>query len=122
MNNTEVVNTTSKYIVKTTGIGSETNEILVDAEELTEGTDGSKVSLIECYYLIEGTGTLTIDAASETETQAAGKTVAKPLSLTGKGKYGLRPGQLKYGEDKQFKITTDANVKSYLLVTEFRRN
>ena len=122
MNNTEVVNTTSKYIVKTTGIGSETNEILVDAEKLTEGTDGSKVSLIECYYLIEGTGTLTIDAASETETQAAGKTVAKPLSLTGKGKYGLRPGQLKYGEDKQFKITTDANVKSYLLVTEFRRN
>ena len=122
MNNTEVVNTTSKYIVKTTGIGSETNEILVDAEELTEGTDGSKVSLIECYYLIEGTGTLTIDAASETETQAAGKTVAKPLSLTGKGKYGLRPNQLKYGNDKQFKLTTDSNVKSYLLVTEFRRN
>jgi hypothetical protein len=122
MNNTEVVNTTSKYIVKTTGIGSETNEILVDAEELTEGTDGSKVSLIECYYLIEGAGTLTIDAASETETQAAGRTVAKPLSLTGKGKYGLRPNQLKYGNDKQFKLTTDSNVKSYLLVTEFRRN
>ena len=122
MNNTEVVNTTSKYIVKTTGIGNETNEILVDAEELTEGTDGSKVSLIECYYLIEGTGTLTIDAASETETQAAGKTVAKPLSLTGKGKYGLRPEQLKFGNDKIFKLTTDSNVKSYLLVTEFRRN
>ena len=122
MNNTEVVNTTSKYIVKTTGIGSETNEILVDAEKLAEGTDGSKVSLIECYYLIEGTGTLTISAASETETQAAGKTVAKPLSLTGKGKYGLRPNQLKYGNDKIIKLTTDANVKSYLLVTEFRRN
>ena len=113
MNNTEVVNTTSKYIVKTTGIGSETNEILVDAEELTEGTDGSKVSLIECYYLIEGTGTLKISADAEHPNS---------LSLTGKGKYGLRPGQLKYGEDKQFKITTDANVKSYLLVTEFRRN
>jgi len=122
MNNTEVVNTTSKYIVKTTGIGSETNEILVDAEKLAEGTDGSKVSLIECYYLIEGTGTLTISAASETETQAAGKTVAKPLSLTGKGKYGLRPNQLKYGNDKIIKLTTDSNVKSYLLVTEFRRN
>jgi len=122
MNNTEVVNTTSKYIVKTTGIGSETNEILVDAEKLAEGTDGSKVSLIECYYLIEGTGTLTINAASETETQAAGKTVAKPLSLTGKGKYGLRPNQLKYGNDKIIKLTTDSNVKSYLLVTEFRRN
>jgi hypothetical protein len=113
MKNTEVVNTTSKYIVKTTGIGSETNEILVDAEELTEGTDGSKVSLIECYYLIAGTGTLKISADAEHPNS---------LSLTGKGKYGLRPNQLKSGNDKLFKLTTDANVKSYLLVTEFRRN
>ena len=113
MDNTEVVNTTSKYIVKTTGIGSETNEILVDAEKLAEGTDGSKVSLIECYYLIEGTGTLTISADAEHPNK---------LNLTGKGKYGLRPNQLKYGNDKIFKLTTDSNVNSYLLVTEFRRN
>ena len=110
MKNTSVVDTTSKYIVKSTGIGSETNEELVDAEELTGGTDGSKVSLIECYHLIEGTGTMTISAGSET------------LPLTGKGKYGLRPGQLKFGNDKQFKLTTDESVDSYLLVTEFRRN
>ena len=110
MNNTEVVNTTSKYIVKTTGIGSETNEIFVDANDLTDGTNQSLVSLIECYYLIEGTGTLTISAGDET------------LPLTGKGKYGLRPDQLQFGNDKVFKITTDENVKSYLLVTEFRRN
>ena len=122
--NVEVVNTASKYIVKSTGIKSESNQEMIKGgvESLTESNTDSTASLIECYYIIEGTGTLTIDAASETETQAAGKTVAKPLSLTGKGKYGLRPGQLKYGEDKQFKITTDANVKSYLLVTEFRRN
>ena len=110
MDNTEVVNNTSKYIVKTTGIGSETNQELVDAEKLAEGTDGSKVSLIECYYLLEGTGTLTISTGSE------------DLTLTGKGKYGLRPNQLKYGNDKIIKLTTDSNVKSYLLVTEFRRN
>ena len=110
MNNTEVVNTTSKYIVKTTGIGSETNEIFVDANDLTDGTNQSLVSLIECYYLIEGTGTLTISAGDET------------LPLTGKGKYGLRPNQLKFGNDKIFNLTTDVNVKSYLLVTEFRRN
>jgi len=113
MNNTEVVNSTSKYIVKSTGIGSETNEILVDANKLTGGDNESLVSLIECYYLIEGTGTLTISADAEHP---------NTLSLTGKGKYGLRPNQLKYGNDKLFKLTTDANVKSYLLVTEFRRN
>ena len=114
ISNEVIVDSTSKYIVKSTGIGSETNlgRPLVDAEELTEGTDGSKVSLIECYYLIEGTGTLTISTDSE----------STDLTLTGKGKYGLRPNQLKYGNDKIIKLTTDSNVKSYLLVTEFRRN
>ena len=110
ISNVTVVDTTSKYIVKSTGIGSETDQELVDAKELTGGTDGSKVSLIECYHLIEGTGTLTISTGSE------------DLTLTGKGKYGLRPGQLKFGNDKIFTLTTDSNVTSYLLVTEFRRN
>ena len=112
IDNTEVVNTASKYIVKSTGIGSEDDQIVVNAKELTGGTNESKVSLIECYYLIEGTGTLTISTTSE----------STDLSLTGKGKYGLRPGQLKFGNDKQIKLTTDSNVTSYLLVTEFRRN
>ena len=112
ISNVKVVNTTSKYIVKSTGTKSETDQELVDAEKLTKGTDGSKVSLIECFYQIEGAGTLTISTDSE----------STDLTLTGKGKYGLRPNQLKYGNDKIFKLTTDNQVKSYLLVTEFRRN
>ena len=111
--NTSVVDNTSKYIVQSKGIGSETDQIVVDAEtELASGNDKSLVSLIECYYLIEGTGTLTLSASSE----------EKDLTLTGKGKYGLRPDQLKFGNDKQILLTTDSNVESYLLVTEFRRN
>ena len=110
--NTKVVDTTSKYIVQSKGIRSEIDQIVVDAEKLTGGNNESLVSLIECYYLIEGTGTLKISADSETS----------DLSLTGKGKYGLRPDQLKFGNDKQILLTTDSNVKSYLLVTEFRRN
>jgi hypothetical protein len=111
--NTLVVDNTSKYIVQSKGIGSETDQIVVDAEtELASGNDKSLVSLIECYYLIEGTGTLTLSASSE----------ENDLTLTGKGKYGLRPDQLKFGNDKQILLTTDSNVTSYLLVTEFRRN
>ena len=110
--NTLVVDNTSKYIVQSKGIGSETDQVLVDAEKLASGTDKSLVSLIECYYLIEGTGTLTLSASSETNN----------LTLTGKGKYGLRPDQLKFGNDKQILLTTDSNVTSYLLVSEFRRN
>ena len=112
IDNEIVVNTTSKYIVKSTGIKDEKDQELVDANKLTGADNESLVSLIECYYLIEGTGTLTISTTSE----------STDLTLTGKGKYGLRPNQLKYGNDKIIKLTTDSNVKSYLLVTEFRRN
>ena len=113
--NVSVVDTTSKYNVQSTGIGSESNQVLVDASKLYKATNESLVSLIECYYLIEGTGTLTISGST-----APGQT--NDLSFTGKGKYGLRPDQLKFGNDKQLLLTTDSDVKSYLLVTEFRRN
>ena len=116
ISNVTVVDTTSKYIVKSTGIGSENDQKMIEGgvESLEGGNTDSKVSLIECYYLIENigstAGTLKISAGDET------------LTLTGKGKYGLRPGQLKFGNDKIFTLTTDSNVTSYLLVTEFRRN
>jgi hypothetical protein len=110
--NTLVVDNTSKYIVQSKGVGSETDQVMVDTENLISGNNKSLVSLIECYYSIEGTGTLTLSASSETNN----------LTLTGKGKYGLRPEQLKFGNDKQILLTTDSNVTSYLLVSEFRRN
>ena len=109
--NTAIINTDSKYIVQSKGIKDETDQILVDAEKLTSGNNQSKVSLIECHFQIKGTGTLKLSAESETN----------DLSFTGNGKYGLRPDQLKFGEDKQIKLTTDSNVESYLLITEFRR-
>ena len=105
------VDTTLKYIVQSKGILDETDQIIVDAEKLTGGTNESKVSLIECHYQIKGTGTLKMSAESEKD----------DLSFTGNGKYGLRPDQLKFGNDKIIKLTTDSNVKSYLLITEFRR-
>jgi len=110
--NTLVVDNTSKYIVQSKGVGSETDQVMVNTENLISGNNKSLVSLIECYYSIEGTGTLTLSASSETNN----------LTLTGKGKYGLRPDQLKFGNDKQILLTTDSNVESYLLVSEFRRN
>ena len=110
--NTLVVDNTSKYVVQSKGVRSETDQVMVNTENLISGNNKSLVSLIECYYSIEGTGTLTLSASSETNN----------LTLTGKGKYGLRPDQLKFGNDKQILLTTDSNVTSYLLVTEFRRN
>ena len=109
--NTKVVDTTSKYIVQSKGIKDETDQIVVDAEKLKDGNNQSKVCLIECHFQIKGTGTLKLSAESETD----------DLSLTGNGKYGFRPDQLQFGNDKEIKLTTDSNVTSYLLITEFRR-
>ena len=121
ISNEVIVDSTSKYIVKSTGIGSETNQELVDANKLTGADNESLVSLIECYFIVESvgstTGKLTIDVSTP-----ATEGGFKKMTLTNSGKYGLRPEQLKFGNDKIFKLTTDANVKSYLLVTEFRRN
>ena len=118
--NTTIVDTTSKYIVKSEGVGGETDQVVVDAEKLKGGNSGSKVSMIECHYQIINkfpgqNGKLLFSADSEETDGPSGG-----LLLT--GKYGLRPTQQKFGNDKQIKITTDALVKSYLLVTEFRRN
>ena len=109
--NTAIVDTTSKYIVQSKGIKDETDQIVADGEKLKNGTNESKLCLIECHFQIKGTGTLKLSAESEDD----------DLSFTGNGKYGLRPDELKFGNDKQFKLTTDSNVKSYLLITEFRR-
>ena len=110
--NTAIVDTTSKYIVQSKGVGNETDQIIVDVQKLKEATNESLVSLIECYFLIKGGGNMYISAGSE----------KIDLFLTENGKYGLRPDQLKFGNDKQIKLTTDSVVESYLLVTEFRRN
>ena len=110
--NTKVVDSTDKYIVQSKGIGNEEDQIMVDAEKLASGNNKSRVSLIECYFQVKGTGNLTLSATSE----------KNDLTFTGNGKYGLRPDQLKFGDDKQILLTTDSNVKSYLLITEFRRN
>ena len=62
ISNVKVVNTTDKAIIKTVGTGGITSviagkQLVIDAIELTGGTNESTVSLIECYYLIEGSGT-----------------------------------------------------------------
>ena len=118
--NTTIVDTTSKYIVKSEGVGGETDQVVVDAEKLKGGNSGAKVSMIECHYQVINkfpgkNGKILFGADSEESDGPLGG-----LLLT--GKYGLRPGQLKFGNDKKITLTTDALVKSYLLVTEFRRN
>ena len=101
ISNTLVVDTADKTIIQSKGIGNEDDQTIIDPmvepKKLTNATNKSLVSLIECFYLIEGTGTVTIKAGSETGN----------LTLTGKGKYGLRPDQKKFGSDVKILLSTD---------------
>ena len=101
-------------------LGTKQDQMVVDVEKLNGGNSGSKVSMIECHYQVINkfpgkNGKILFSADSEESDGPLGG-----LLLT--GKYGLRSGQLKFGNDKKITLTTDALVKSYLLVTEFRRN
>ena len=97
-----------------------TDNLAVDGSALSGFANGAKIHLNRAWWaLLQGT------AASNTgdvELEFKGaSSESSDLSITEKGKYGLRPNQLMFGKDKQIKLTTDSNVKSYLLVTEFRR-
>ena len=54
ISNTTVVDTTSKYIVKSTGIKSETDQIMVDAEKLKDGTNVLKNIKSNMLVLLKG--------------------------------------------------------------------
>ena len=60
--NTKVVDNTSKYIVQSKGIGSETDQVLVDAEKLTDGNNKSLAFLVAIVHkytkIIEEVGSL----------------------------------------------------------------
>ena len=78
--NTKIVDNTSKHIVQSKGIGSEIDQEMITGgtEKLASGNNKSLISLIECFYIIKGTGSITLSASSE----------ENDLTLTGKGKYG----------------------------------
>ena len=110
---TTLVDDSFKVIVKANGVGSESEQILVNALELNNATSEPKVSIANVYYEIEGTGNITFIFNDEEEVV---------LTLTGRGNYGLKPKEPKKKAISTVAdilyLTSDANVTSYNLVIE----
>ena len=109
---TKLVDDSFKVITKANGVGSESEQILVNALELNNATSEPKISIANVYYEIEGTGNITL-LFNEDELA---------LTISGRGNYGLKPGEPKKkavtSGNGNVLLTSDANVTSYNLVIE----
>lgn len=109
---TKLVDDSFKVITKANGVGSESEQILVNALSLNNATSEPKVSIANVYYEIEGTGNITL-LFNEDELA---------LTISGRGNYGLKPGEPKKkaitSGNGDVLLTSDASVTSYNLVIE----
>ena len=111
MNNTEVVNSTSKYIVKTTGVGSETNEILVDASGLAGHANGAKLDITRIWWaLVQGTAD---DNTGWASLYFEGDTDVTAINLAGTGHYDGTAGKIENSATNTGATSGDIKLSAY---------
>ena len=109
---TTLIDDNFKTIIKASGVGNETEQLLVDASELLNATSEPKVSIANVYYEVEGTGKINLNFDSEESI----------LVINSNGNYGLKPGEPKKKSvstgSGDILLTSDGDVTSYNLVIE----
>jgi hypothetical protein len=109
---TTLVDDSFKVIIKSSGVGGETEQILVNALELNNASSEPKVSIANVYYEIENGGNITLLFNDEEEA----------LVINGRGNYGLKPGEPKIEATStgngNILLTSDSTITGYNLVIE----
>jgi len=116
---TTVVDNNDKVIISANGIGSETNQLLVNALNLNNASSKPVLSISSVYYNIIGTGNVTLDFAASNNNERA-------LVINGKGNYGLKPSEPKIlavgtNATGNILLTSDSNITRYNVVIECRK-
>ncbi len=117
---TNIVDDTNKVITSVSGIGGETEQLLLDASKLSKADSAPRLSIENIHYQIQGTGNIKLYWDAEIDEEI--------LELNGCGNYGLVPSE----KNKEISSTTsspngdvlltsDSNVKKYNLVLEFKK-
>ena len=117
---TNIVDDTNKVITSVSGIGGETEQLLLDASKLSKADSAPRLSIENIHYEIQGTGNIKLYWDAEIDEEI--------LELNGYGNYGLVPSE----KNKEISSTTsspngdvlltsDSNVKKYNLVLEFKK-
>ena len=82
----KLVDDNFKIIVNSNGVGSEINQKLVDVVNSNNASSEPKVSIANVVYEIIGTGEVTLFFENDN---------TKEVVLSGRGNYGLKPGEEK---------------------------
>jgi hypothetical protein len=117
---TNIVDDTNKVITSVSGVGGETEQLLLDASKLSKADSAPRLSIENIHYEIQGTGNIKLYWDAEIDEEI--------LELNGYGNYGLVPSE----KNKEISSTTsspngdvlltsDSNVKKYNLVLEFKK-
>jgi len=121
---TTLVDDSFKTIVKASGVGSETKELLLDASKLSGASASPNLSIAHLYYEILGTGNITLFFDAETDEEIS-------TAFSGRGNYGLKVNEpkIKQGDTGvtlvnptgDVLLSSDSNVTSYNIIIEFRK-
>ena len=121
---TKLADDNFKVIIKASGVGSETKELLLDASDTLGATASPNLSIAHLYYEILGTGNITLFFDAETDEEVT-------TTFSGRGNYGLKKEEpkIKQGDTGvtlvnptgDVLLSSDENVTSYNIIIEFRK-
>ena len=107
---TQLVDDIFKTITTAKGVGGESEQLFVNTLKLLNASSEPKVSIANVQYEILGTGNITLFYKNDT---------TKQIIISGRGNYGLKPGELKIKDTiGDVLLSSDSNVTSYNIVLE----
>ena len=110
---TKLVDDSYKIIVNANGVGSETEQTLVDVINSKNASSEPKVSIANIQYEIVGTGDVTVFFKNDT---------SKNVVINGRGNYGLKPSEERIKDViGDILLTSDSNVTKYNIVIEAQK-
>ena len=110
---TKLVDDDDKIIVNANGVGSETEQPLVDVVNSNNASSEPKVSIANIQYEVVGTGDVTVFFKNDT---------SKNIIINGRGNYGLKPSEERIKDAiGDILLTSDSNVTKYNVVIEAQK-
>ena len=110
---TKLVDDNDKIIVNANGVGSETDQMLVDVVNSNNASSEPKVSIANIQYEVVGTGDVTVFFKNDT---------SKKVIISGRGNYGLKPSEARIKDAiGDILLTSDSNVTKYNVVIEAQK-
>ena len=111
---TKLVDDNFKIIVNANGVGSESDQKIVDVEASDNASSEPKISIANLQYEILGTGEVTLFFEKRESVDTT-----KQLIISGRGNYGLKPDEGKITDTiGNLLLTSDSNVTKYNIVLE----